>query len=85
MHTLLISAAELQALLASPAPVLVLDCSFDLSNPAAGRALFEAEHLPGAAFMDLDQDLSEKAARPAKAATPCPRGIASPRCWRNAA
>ena len=44
--------------------MLVLDCSFDLSNPAAGRALFEAEHLPGAAFMDLDQDLSEKG-RPA--------------------
>ena len=64
MHTLLISAAELQSLAAARAPLLVLDCSFDLSNPAAGRAQFEAEHLPGAQFLDLDQDLSEKG-RPA--------------------
>lgn len=64
MLNLLIQARELQALLDAGAPVLVMDCSFDLANPAAGRAQFEAEHLPGAVYVDLDHDLSEKG-RPA--------------------
>ncbi len=64
MLNLLIQVRELQALLDTGAPVLVMDCSFDLMNPAAGRAQFEAEHLPGALYVDLDKDLSEKG-RPA--------------------
>lgn len=58
MFTTLIQPGELQALLDTGAPVLVLDCSFDLMNPAAGRALFEAEHLSGSQHVDLDRDLS---------------------------
>ncbi|NYT38620.1 sulfurtransferase [Allopusillimonas soli] len=38
--------------------VLVLDCSFDLADPAAGRRAFEAEHIPGARYVHLEDDLS---------------------------
>jgi thiosulfate/3-mercaptopyruvate sulfurtransferase len=36
----------------------VLDCRHDLAQPAAGRALYAAGHVPGAAFAHLDEDLS---------------------------
>lgn len=36
----------------------IVDCRFDLRAPAAGRAAHAAGHIPGALFMDLDQDLS---------------------------
>lgn len=51
----LISAAALRALPASP---LLLDCSFDLADPAAGERDFAAGHLPGALYVHLDRDLS---------------------------
>lgn len=51
----LISAEQLLAL--APAPVL-LDCSFDLADPGAGERGFAAAHLPGAAYVHLDRDLS---------------------------
>lgn len=57
--TTLIQPRELQSLRDSDTPVLVLDCSFDLMNPAAGRAQFEAEHVQGSLYVDLDRDLSE--------------------------
>lgn len=60
MFTTLISAPELKALMASGQPLLVMDCSFDLANPAAGRQQFEAAHLPGAVYVDLDEHLSDK-------------------------
>lgn len=60
MFTTLISAAQLQTLMASGQPLLVMDCSFDLSNPAAGRQQFETAHIPGAVYVDLDEHLSEK-------------------------
>lgn len=56
--TTLIQPDELQALLDAGAPLLVLDCSFDLMNPAAGRAQFETEHVAGSLHVDLDRDLS---------------------------
>jgi len=55
MNTPLISAAELRA--ASPAPLL-LDCSFDLADPALGEQAYAAGHLPGATYVHLDRDLS---------------------------
>ena len=60
MFTTLISAPQLQALIASGQPLLVMDCSFDLTNPAAGRQQFEATHIPGAVYVDLDEHLSDK-------------------------
>ena len=57
-YTTLISAAQLQAMHTSGAPLMVFDCSFDLMQPAAGRALFEETHIAGAVFADLNDDLS---------------------------
>lgn len=61
-HTTLISAGELADWLAeSPRgaerPVL-LDCSFELTDPAAGRQMYLKEHLPGACYLHLDEALS---------------------------
>jgi len=54
----LISAPQLLALTqGSPAPVL-LDCSFELSDPAAGERAWRQGHLPGASYVHLDRDLA---------------------------
>ena len=55
--TTLISADQLAAWPAS-APLLLLDCSFELSDPAAGRRAYAAGHLPGAHYVHLDETLS---------------------------
>jgi len=55
MDTPLISASALQG--ASPAPLL-LDCSFDLADAAAGEQAYALGHLPGALYAHLDRDLS---------------------------
>ena len=36
----------------------IFDCRFDLARPDAGRAHYDDEHLPGAAYADLNRDLS---------------------------
>ncbi|HEY6016500.1 MAG TPA: rhodanese-like domain-containing protein, partial [Gaiellaceae bacterium] len=35
-----------------------VDCRWDLADPGRGRALYLAGHVPGAAFLDVDRDLS---------------------------
>jgi thiosulfate/3-mercaptopyruvate sulfurtransferase len=60
MHSLLISAPELQALMASGAPHMVFDCTFDLMNPAAGEEQYRGAHIPGAVYAHLDEALSDK-------------------------
>jgi len=58
-HTTLISAANLhEHLTAAPGSVLVFDCRFDLVDPAAGGAAYQAGHIPGAQYLNLDHDLS---------------------------
>ena len=57
-HTTLISAQQLQALMASGQPLKVFDCSFDLRQPALGRQQFLEAHIPGALYASLDTDLS---------------------------
>jgi thiosulfate/3-mercaptopyruvate sulfurtransferase len=55
----LITAHELSALLAqSPQAVRVLDCRFNLADPAAGETAWRADHVPGAVYAHLDRDLS---------------------------
>jgi thiosulfate/3-mercaptopyruvate sulfurtransferase len=54
----LISAADLMRELAGAHPPLLLDCSFDLADPAAGRRAWSEGHLPGAFYLHLDEDLS---------------------------
>lgn len=59
-YQLLISAEQLQQLLASQRPCMVFDCSFDLANPQAGKAQYAQGHIPGAVYADLDQHLSAR-------------------------
>jgi thiosulfate/3-mercaptopyruvate sulfurtransferase len=60
MFTTLIYVDELKALQASDQPPLVLDCSFDLTQPGLGRLMFLDSHIAGAYYADLDRDLSAK-------------------------
>jgi thiosulfate/3-mercaptopyruvate sulfurtransferase len=36
-----------------------VDCRWELGNPARGRELFLQGHIPGASFLDVDEDLSD--------------------------
>ncbi|OIN92479.1 MAG: sulfurtransferase [Comamonadaceae bacterium CG1_02_60_18] len=58
MYTTLISVPQLQALQKSSAPLVVFDCSFELSQPAAGDAQYAQCHIAGALRADLDRHLS---------------------------
>jgi thiosulfate/3-mercaptopyruvate sulfurtransferase len=53
----LISPSELANKLGDP-ELRVVDCRASLQDPAAGRRAYLKEHLPGAAFADLLEDLS---------------------------
>jgi thiosulfate/3-mercaptopyruvate sulfurtransferase len=59
-YTTLISADQLQALVATDHPLMVFDCSFDLMHPEAGDQHFAQAHIPGAVRADLDRHLSAK-------------------------
>jgi thiosulfate/3-mercaptopyruvate sulfurtransferase len=41
--------------------VRFVDCRWDLRDPEAGRRQYLAGHIPGASFLDVDQDLSDLA------------------------
>jgi len=53
----LVSADWLMAHLGEP-QLAVVDCRWRLGQPGAGRRAYEEGHVPGAAFLDLDEDLS---------------------------
>jgi thiosulfate/3-mercaptopyruvate sulfurtransferase len=36
-----------------------VDCRWELGNPARGRELYRSGHIPGASFLDVDEDLSD--------------------------
>jgi thiosulfate/3-mercaptopyruvate sulfurtransferase len=38
--------------------IVIVDCRFLMGKPDAGRELYEASHIPGAVYMDLEKDLS---------------------------
>jgi thiosulfate/3-mercaptopyruvate sulfurtransferase len=54
----LIDAAELHARLADP-ELRTVDVRWYLGRPGAGRAAYEQGHIPGAIFLDLDDDISD--------------------------
>jgi thiosulfate/3-mercaptopyruvate sulfurtransferase len=58
MYTTLISASQLQTLMTSEQPFMVFDCSFNLTEPQAGAAMYAESHLPGAVYAHLDKHLS---------------------------
>ncbi|HEY0845170.1 MAG TPA: sulfurtransferase [Noviherbaspirillum sp.] len=62
-YTTLISAADL-ARHAQDANWIVLDCRHDLANPDAGMNAYASGHIPGAQFVHLDKDLSDKSLGP---------------------
>ena len=39
--------------------VRVVDCRYDLADPPSARGRYLEAHIPGAAFLDLDEDLSD--------------------------
>ncbi len=57
---ILVSAADLLALVASKQPLRIFDCSFDLMRPSAGHADYLSVHIPGAVYADLDKSLSAR-------------------------
>jgi len=57
IYETLIDAKVLATLIGTKA-VVCIDCRFDLAAPAAGRAAFRQARIPGAAYADLNQDLS---------------------------
>jgi thiosulfate/3-mercaptopyruvate sulfurtransferase len=57
--TTVVGAAELARHVSNPDWILI-DCRHDLFNPDAGRAAYQAGHLPGARHAHLDLDLSDK-------------------------
>lgn len=63
MYTTLISAQELMQLQQAKAPLMVFDCSFDLTRSEAGAEMFAQTHIAGARFTDLDRTLSAKGER----------------------
>ncbi|XGV95822.1 MAG: sulfurtransferase [Leptolyngbya sp. BL-A-14] len=57
MSTPVVSAAWLVAHLDDP-NVAIADCRFSLMQPALGCEQYQAGHIPGAVYLDLNQDLS---------------------------
>jgi thiosulfate/3-mercaptopyruvate sulfurtransferase len=58
LPTPLVSPEQLIAALAAGAAPLLVDCSFDLTDVAAGERAYAQGHLPGAIYAHLDRDLS---------------------------
>ncbi len=56
-HTAVVDSATLFEHLTDPTWAII-DCRFDLSDPAAGERAYEAAHIPGAAYAHLERDLS---------------------------
>jgi thiosulfate/3-mercaptopyruvate sulfurtransferase len=54
----LIQVEQLRELLRRGEPVVLLDSRFDLFKPDAGRSEWQAAHLPGSLYLNLDTDLS---------------------------
>ena len=57
LRTILIDATSLAVL--SPDDVLIVDCRFDLADPAKGARDYLDGHIPGAVYASLDNDLSD--------------------------
>jgi thiosulfate/3-mercaptopyruvate sulfurtransferase len=60
MYRTLIDADALAALI-SQGGLALFDCRFDLADPDAGARAFAAGHVPGAAYLDVECDLSAPA------------------------
>jgi len=71
--TPLITANQLEEIINSGENVLLCDCRFYLADTSAGRKAYEESHIPGAIYVDLDQDLSgEKTGKNGRHPLPTP-------------
>ena len=59
-YTALIDADSLRSMLASGAPLVIVDAGFDLADPTSGERAHLAAHLPGAPYAHLERDLSTR-------------------------
>src|SRR5690606_37980669 len=71
----LLAAPELLARLGDPR-LRVIDARFELSDPAAGRAMYAAGHVPGAVYLDLDRDLADPPGERGRHPLPDPEALA---------
>jgi thiosulfate/3-mercaptopyruvate sulfurtransferase len=73
----LISVDELSGMLGRP-DLRIVDTRWYLGRPGAGRAAYEAGHLPGAIHLDLDSDLADPDGygAPGRHPLPSPRAFA---------
>jgi len=55
----MVSVERLAEWLASPRRPVIVDVRWYLAKPGAGRAAYDEGHLPGAIFLDLDDDLAD--------------------------
>ena len=61
MYTTLISAEQLANFAkSSDKPLMIFDCTFDLTKPELGQQQFDESHIPGAIYVNLDKHLSSK-------------------------
>lgn len=72
MHPV-ITPRELAVLLAGPEPPAVADVRWSLTGP--GRADYQAGHLPGAVFLDVDSDLAGPPGRDGRHPLPEPAAL----------
>lgn len=81
MNGVLISAGELQELLAGNRPVRLLDVRWELGR-TDGQEQYLAGHLPGAVFVDLDTELSAPPGAGGRHPLPTPEDFhAAARSW----
>ena len=57
-YTTLITPTQLQSLMSANAPLMVFDCSAELTDPTAGDAQFAASHIASAMQASAERDLS---------------------------
>lgn len=78
--TLLISTAELAAVLGDP-HLRIIDCRSDLTNLAAGELAYTAGHIPGARHVHLDRELSDLSLKSVHGRHPLPSAEQLARVW----
>src|SRR5436305_836316 len=52
------SQASILDYLTTPIRYQFVDCRWELGSPGRGRELYLASHIPGASFLDVDEDLA---------------------------
>jgi thiosulfate/3-mercaptopyruvate sulfurtransferase len=57
--TSLINSNQLKELITGNSNLLICDCRFDLHQPSAGCESYATGHIPGAIYIDLENDLSD--------------------------